>query len=511
MKNWLFPLWVIIDVLLGLSSLALWIAAPEYMTLNFCISGFALALGILLAMVRMNELKLLLKSSYFKSALHHGLNVFLALSILGVVNYLGNKNFKEFDLTREKRNSLAGQTLKVLEMIKSPLQMQVYGKREEWEPILNVLKLYSAKNKFIKVEAIDTDLRPDLVKTKGITQNGTVILHYEKRESQFIMEDELSVTNALLKILRTENISIYFVKGHQEISCDQRTDEGLSFLCEKLSGQNYEVRSIDLTKTKEVPKDAHALVIAGPITSFLPQEAEQVKQYLERGGSLFLALAPAFKAELYDNIASLAEPYGLALGKDVIIDRESTIQGAEATIPIITKYSPGHPITRGFSERTIFPLSSSVSLVEGNDTSELLALTSAYPGSWAETNLAGVAKGRAEFNADKDHKGPIGLLGVGERSVANSEKDSRFILLGSSSFLVNGYQGQSANTTLFLNAVSWMVNDEGIISLNRPGMVETPVILSSQHLQLIFVISILLVPVIFFGTAIFIYRRRRLL
>jgi ABC-type uncharacterized transport system involved in gliding motility auxiliary subunit len=240
-------------------------------------------------------------------------------------------------------------------------------------------------------------------------------------------------------------------------------------------------------------------------------ESAQIKKYLEQGGSLFLALAPAFKAELYENISGLAESYGLKLGNDVIIDRLSTVQGAEATIPIITKYESGHPITEGFEQRTIFPLSSSVSTVPGNDTAQILAYTSSFPGSWAETDLKGVAKGKAEFDKDRDIRGPVGLMGVGEKVIEGAPRDSRFILLGSSSFLINAYQGQSGNSTLFLNALSWMISDEGIMSLNRPGIEESPVILSSQHLQLIFIISILIVPIVFFGSAIFIYRRRRLL
>jgi ABC-type uncharacterized transport system involved in gliding motility auxiliary subunit len=99
-------------------------------------------------------------------------------------------------------------------------------------------------------------------------------------------------------------------------------------------------------------------------------------------------------------------------------------------------------------------------------------------------------------------------MGVAEGTGSST---SRVVLLGSSSFLVNGYQNQSGNPILFLNSVSWMVNDEGIISFNRPDFEEFPVILSAQHLQMIFVISIVVVPLVFFGVAIFIYRRRRLL
>ena len=233
-----------------------------------------------------------------------------------------------------------------------------------------------------------------------------------------------------------------------------------------------------------------------------------INEYVKDGGSLFLALAPAFKSELYDNLIGIVKPFGLDLGKDVVVDRLSTVQGAEATIPIINKYEAQHPITEGFSLRTIFPLSSSVRVVPGNDMAQILAFTSPFPGSWAESNLKGITEGKAVFEEGKDLKGPIGLLGVAE---GTGKSTSRITLLGSSSFLVNAYQSQSGNTTLFLNTVSWMVNDEGIISFNRPGIEEFPVILSAQHLQMIFVISILVVPIVFFGAAIFVYRRRRLL
>lgn len=511
MKNWLFPLWVIIDVLIWIATISLWITAPEFKTLNIALTVFASTLGVLLLFARFEELKVFVRSHYFEKLLYHGVNVLLVVSILGVVNYLGNKNFKEYDLTLEKRNSLTEQTKKVLEMVKAPLKLTIFSRREEWNGILSLLKLYQAENKHITLDAVDTDLRPDLVRSKGVTQNGTIIINYQDQESSFAIVDELSVTNALLKALRDEKVVLYFVTGHQELSCEETSQEGLSVLCEKLRGQNYEVRPLDLAKVPFIPKDASAVFVLGPTSGFLPQEVQLIKEYMDKGGAFFLALAPAFKSELYDNLTNLMKPFGLKLGKDVVIDRLSTVQGAEATIPIISKYNEDHPVTRGFNLRTVFPLSSSVSTEVGNDTAQLLAMTSPFPGSWAETNLKGVTEGKAAFDEKSDLKGPVGLLGIAEATASNKSMDTRVALLGSSSFLINAYQGQAGNTTLFLNTVSWIINDEGIISFNRPGIEEAPVILSEQHLQMIFVISILFVPIVFFGTAIFIYRRRRLL
>lgn len=511
MKTWLFPLWVIIDVLVALSSLTLWIAAPEFTVLNTSLTAFAIALAGLLIILKIDDFKVFVKSDYFHKVVHHAINTVLVISILGLLNYLGNKNFREFDLTKDKKNSLTDQTVKVLEMVKAPLKLTLFSKREEWGPILNILKMYQAKSSQIKVDAIDTDLRPDLVKAKGITTNGTVVIGYKDKETSFLVSDELSVTNAILKATREEKTVLYFVTGHQELSCEDTSAEGISVVCERLRAQNYIVKDLNLAEVKEVPSDATAVYVLGPIASYFDDEAKRLENYLERGGSLFLALAPAFKAELYNNLTGLAKPYGLAMGKDVVVDRVSTVQGGEATIPIVSSYDEGHPITAGFNFRTVFPLSSSVYTLEGNDSATLLALTSPFPGSWGESDLKGVTEGTAKFEEKKDKKGPLGLLGVGEKVGKEGNSDSRFVLLGSSSFLVNAYQAQSGNTTLFLNASSWMLNDEGIMSFNRPGDEEYPVILSAQHIQLIFVISILLVPIIFFGAGIFVYRRRRLL
>jgi ABC-type uncharacterized transport system involved in gliding motility auxiliary subunit len=508
MKNWLYPLWVIIDILIFLATIGLWITAPEFKTLNIVVTVFASTLGFLLVVIKLENIKELIRSQYFRSVMSHLTNIFLVLCIFGVLNYVGNKNFKEFDLTIEKRNSLTDQSLKVIEMIKSPLRISVFSRREEWSSMLNLLKLYGAQSKFISIDAIDTDVRRDLVESKKITQNGTVIIEYLGKETSFPLIDELSLTNGLLKALRSDKIVLYFITGHQEISCSETSEEGLSVLCEKLKSLNYEVKDLDLTKVDRVPSDASGLFVMGPISGYLKEEVAVIKKYIDNGGSFFLALAPAFKAEIYDNLTALAKPFGLLLGKDIVIDRLSTVQGAEATIPIINKYESNHPITEGFSLRTVFPLSSSVSTIEGKDTAQIIAHTSQFPGSWAETDLKAVTLGKAKFDEKTDQKGPVGLMGVAE---GVGQSTSRIVLLGSSSFLVNGYQSQSGNTTLFLNSVSWIVNDEGIISLNRPGVEEFPVILSSQHLQMIFIIAILVIPIIFFATAIFVYRRRRLL
>lgn len=508
MNKKLLPLWVILDLLLFLAVISLWITAPEFKTLNIGLTVFSLSLGVLLLLIHFDQVKNFLTSTYFNSLSFHGFNIFLVLSILGLLNYLSYKNAIQFDLSKDKKNTLTEQSQKIVNMIDSPLSMTLYAKREEWEPMLNLLKLFEAQNKNIKLEAIDTDIRLDLVKEKNITQNGTIILTNQGKETSFPLIDELSVTNALLKAIRSEKIVLYFTTGHQELSCLDSTAEGISEICNKIKNQNYEIKDLDLTKVSKVPVDANSVIILGPISGFLKQEVNILQNYLNQGGSLIVALAPSFKDKMYDSLIDLMKPFGLTMGKDIVIDRLSTVQGAEATIPIVSQYEGDHPIINGFTHRTVFPLSSSVQIYPGKDTAQILVKTSSYPGSWAETDLKAVTEGKAQFDENKDLKGPVGLLGISE---GTGQSKTRVMLLGSSSFLINAYQNSSGNSILFMNALAWVINDEGVISFNRPDQIEYPVILSAQHLQMIFFISILLVPILFFGAAIFVYRRRRVL
>lgn len=508
MKSWLLSLWLIVDVLVALSALSLWIVAPSYTTLNISLTVFALSLALILLILKKNAVLSFVKTSYFKKALTHTVTVFLVISITALVNFMGSKKYREWDFSQTKMNTLTDQSLKVLSLINAPLEMKIFAKREEWKAIIDVLKLYQAKNDHLKIEAFDIDTRPDLVKANEVTSNRTVILKYKGKNSRFLISDELSITNGLLKIAKDEKHVIYFSEGHNELTCHDETEQGISLLCNQLRNSNYEVKTINLSQTTKLPSDATGLVIIGPQIEFLESEINQIRKFLENGGSLMMALSPAFQTKEFKNLKDLLPAFGLSLGHDLVVDRLSTVQGAEATIPVITKYSQ-HVITRGFATRTLFPLSSSVKKLEGNDTSEILAETSSFPGSWAETNLAGTLKGKADFNQGEDIKGPIGLMGIGE-IVEGKGVGARLVLLGSSAFFMNGYQSQSGNLNLALNALSWFVNDEGIIALNRPGIENHPVLLSEQHLQMIFFIAIILIPVIFMGAAIFVYRKRRL-
>src|SRR5689334_7934936 len=118
---------------------------------------------------------------------------------------------------------------------------------------------------------------------------------------------------------------------------------------------------------------------------------------------------------------------------------------------------------------TFFPLVRSVRpampAVEGVTVEPLLTTNER---TWAETDMKN-PEVRLEENKG-DIKGPVSIAVVATKD-AGDKKKSRLVVFGDSDFAVNGFFGVQRNGNLFINAVSWLAQDEGFISIKAkaPG------------------------------------------
>jgi ABC-type uncharacterized transport system involved in gliding motility auxiliary subunit len=508
-----YYVWIVVETLLIISSISLWIVAPEYVSLNFSVSIFTLCLAVILFYPRRSHFQDWLKSRTAKNALIHFTQLFLIACILALISYLAWRFPKSVDLTQRGLNTLSQQTIQVLENMPEQVEMTYFGRRQDWPQAMKLLELFRQARRDIVINAIDPETHPQKARSQGVQDNGVVILTHKDKRVSFILKDELSVTNGFLKLMRSRDLKAYFTWGHGEVSCEAHSRDGGFAFCEKLKQQNFSLMTLDLQRSPSVPKDADVVIIWGAQSGFHSSELLRLQRYLEQGGSLLWLQGPELESSMHEELRELVKKWGMRLNNDLVIDQKSTLEEQEATIPIIVEYSKGHPITKNWNQRTLFPFSSSIDLVQplySDVAMSSLALTSSYPHSWAEKDLKALAQGRAEFNADKDTRGPISVVAVAERlNPSSSEKDTRIAVIGNDGFIRNAYQNQPANINFTLNVISWLAHDEGLVSLNRPGMMHQPVILSTQHIRLIFFIVVVTIPVLAFVAAIVIYRRRR--
>ena len=61
---------------------------------------------------------------------------------------------------------------------------------------------------------------------------------------------------------------------------------------------------------------------------------------------------------------------------------------------------------------------------------------------------------------------------------------------------------------LFLNSLSWLVDEDHLTSLSNTVVKDTPVFVGGVEMSVIFYFSVLFLPLILFVLAVVIYRRR---
>lgn len=510
MASWMYGLWLAIDFLLVAIIGAMWVVLPEFFWLNLFLSVFAFCLSFLLFYPRKVDFITWVKSSYFKKLITELIQVALVFLCICLLNFLGRHFSFHKDITEEKINSLSEQTQAVLKGVEAPLEILYFARKTEWAKTLGGLKLFESANQYIKVRPIDPDLNPTLAKSERVQANQEVILKYQGRRVSLPLKDELSLTNAFIKILYPKERQVYLISNHENPGCQDKGPEGIYEFCERLKLEGINIHKLDLTTAAQIPRTADLVILASAHSPFFDDELEKLESYLAKGGSLLIAQSFAFTDNYFVNLANLMEKWGLKFNNDLALDRVNSLNNADGTTLVIDRYKGTHPLIQKFYDRSIVPFASSLSLVAPiyQDTAlSRLMETSPFPQSWGETDFKGLKEGQAVFDKKHDHKGPLLLAAAAQR--LGESGDTRILAMGTNSFFINAYFNQPGNANFILNSVSWLTHLESLISLKRVDHQHKPLIISDLHINFIFYLTSLVIPLGLFLLAFVFYRRQR--
>ena len=458
------------------------------------------------------------------------ISVLLALGVLIAANYILSRQNKRWDLTAAQQYSLSDQTRRVLESLEAPISLFVFAREEEFPRFRDRLDEYAYTSSFVSVEYVDVDKNPVLARQYEIQSYGTIVFEHEGRIERVVSDSEQELTNGLIKAVEGEERTVYFVQGHGERDPNSDDRDGYGSVREALRLDNFNVETVVLAQTGEVPPDATALVVAGPSTDLLPAETELLNGYLEKGGKVLLMIDPPnFDTDTpQSNLVELAANWGIEIGNNIVVDASGVGQllGTDATVPVASSYPP-HEITENFNLITAFPLTRSVRPMAGgieNRTPEILIETGAR--SWAEVNLSELAAGEVELNIDAgDVAGPVPIAvtvsQVIDDIVPETSEDAdltdnetgppeaRLVLFGDSDFASNGAVGIQGNRDLILNSVNWLAQQENLIAIRPREPEDRRITLTADQQVRITWLSLLMVPGFILGTGIYSWWNRR--
>lgn len=436
------------------------------------------------------------------------------LGILVVLNYLVYSNPVRTDLTEDQEFTLAPETLLTLSRLPGPVTLRgfyspdVQSSREDLRPLLDEYSLHSGGA--LTYEFVDPLENPVAASEFGVSRDGSLVVIYGDNSEVIPYPSEEEITSALIHVANPEARKVYFLTGHGERDTQETGDPGYSQLQQALVSKDYEVGTLNLMTDAQVPEDALAVIIAGPLAPMSSEELESLRTYVESGGSLVLLQQPRGETEFGTQTdpleAYLSETWGITLDDDLVVEPNSS----NFLVAVSFRYGQ-HPITdRMQNIASIFPAARSLSLAAaGEATRTQTGLVYTSDNAWGETDLGFLrAQASPDFTAGADLLGPLTLAAAGEDPASNA----RVVVIGDADFASNGFFQQLGNGDLLVNSIDWAAGQESLISLTPRAATQRYVVPPSvQVTGLILLTTVVLMPgaVIVAGIYVWAQRRRR--
>ncbi len=291
------------------------------------------------------------------------INLIVLSLIILLLNYVGSFYFKRFDLTSEKRYTLAESTKKLLSGLEDEVYLKVYLNgdfnpafsrlRNESKEILDEFRAYSKgqlQYEFItpgegltgqealniEKQLYDKGLVPEEITLRGkdkTTQNriwpGAIATYHNKeavwqifnRQSpgidlensvnNSVEELEYSLTNTIRKLMRQRKAEVTFIEGHHELDTLQQ----YSFM--KALSEYYIVNRTNITPGRELSalNGSDAIIISKPDSAFTDKEIYVIDQYIMKGGKVLWLIDP-----VYTNLDSLSKGYTMGINRPLNIE-----------------------------------------------------------------------------------------------------------------------------------------------------------------------------------------------
>lgn len=504
----------VVGVFLAIAALFARTVFPEYVWLTVLFALlFAADLGYLL---KNNQDALRSRSVAYGA--NSAVTILLVLGIVGVLNFLVSRYPQKLDMTRNKVNTLSEQTVKLVKGMSHEVQATVYAKAQAREQLRPILDNYRSLNPKFLVEYVDPDKEPTRAKAAGIKKYGTVVLSLDKGKKESRIDPELTeekLTNAMIKLLKDKTTTLCAVTGHGERSFNASEAEGMSAAKKSLGDQSYEVKDLSLISEKNtVPASCDAVAVIGPTKAFFAPEIKALSDYLAGGGRLMVAFDINVKGggEYSPELIDLISRWNIKPMVAMIVDPVSRMLGVDASVPLLAEFNQSSPLTKDFRATSFFPFSRPLDLTSTTPgiTPVWLAKTSAK--SWGITDIKSLSTGTVSPEPGKDLQGPLTVAASvdGKPQGSKAPRNTRLVVFGSASFATNYFSRYGGNMDFFLNSVSWLLEDESLISIRAKEEGPSRIELSAKAGYAISWLTVILIPLAIAvgGVVIWAVRRR---
>lgn len=355
-----------------------------------------------------------------------------------------------------------------------------------------LLGQFARASRRISFSVVDPDLRPSLARRYGITRYGQAVILARGRSLVLERAGEEEIANALLSLELGRKKNIYVLSGHGEGDIFSIGRAGLSGLRESLERSGYGVHKSILSGQGAVPWDADLLVIPGPRVELGPEELYAVSRFIEKGGSLLVALEPRMDGGL----KALLSELGVELNGAMVKDPSSRALSGDESVLVVDSYGEMKGLD-GFSHTTLFPTARPLGMgrkLPPRTVVSLVAQASDRSRSSEDRESGGDRAGVS--GGDDNGTGPpsIALLA---RKTSLTGAHAGVLVFGDVDFLTNAYLNVSGNRDLAAACVGMLLHGGSYVAIDARRGDERPFVLAPSQGLATFLFSVVLLPLPF--------------
>lgn len=416
----------------------------------------------------------------------------LGLGLLAGCYALAAKQGWRYDLTATKQHSLDQASATILGNVNASVEAIAFFNPQDQQlksQFQDLTDLVGRVTDKVHVEFVDPDRTPMRARELGVTRSGSVVVRSGDRKETLTFVDEERFVNAIARVTTEQQATVYYVQGHGEVNLESMEEGGASQLAEALRSQGATLEPLALAAVPDgefIPEDANLVLILGPTTDYLPKELALLTQYVQRGGRVAIALAP----ERPVNVADWTTRHlGVQMEPGIAVDPAAQALLGDALTLLVQQY-PSHPVTKEFNLFTLFPTAGAVTEVEnatlpgpasGNATQSGIPLDITPLGlstqvAWVERDMQGLQNGTADMTDGVDLAGPLWIGAAIQPSLPEEDTNAtrpadslRAVVFADPDFLTNRYANIYGNLDLARNTMNWLMEREGLITVNKPA------------------------------------------
>lgn len=438
----------------------------------------------------------------------HGLVAAMGLALVFPLNYVATKRNERWDLAYFKTPTPGTATRALVEALEEPVTVRIFMPPSS--EVAEELRVYFAEleGPKLQVEIVDQAANPRLSKALAVRDNGTVAMTQgdvtalmEKPETpegepepaedgadmpvtkRLRVDPDLDKAKRTLKKLDNEVQKMlieigqgarvaYFTMGHGELNWSQEKDAidlSIRALKTRMTELGFTIKPLGAAEGlgEKVPDDASLVLVLGPRKPFFQGEADALTAYLDRGGSVLVALEPALGREgatpPSDPLDGLLAKLGVALGEGVLAaDRGIMVvtRNRYDAFNLVTTGFTSHPTTRQISERSeqtyLFVSGAGYleELPEHDATVTIVARSLAH--SWVDLVVDGQFD--AEAGETKDARSLMAAIEGG----AGSSRFRAVVTTDSGMFSDLGVSASLGNQRLAEDTLNWLIGAEAL-------------------------------------------------